>query len=925
MSLQTGTQLGPYLIQGLLGSGGMGEVYRARDTKLGREVALKILHEIAAQDRDRLARFAREAQVLASLNHPNIAAIYGVEESTGGLALVLELVDGETLADRINRGPIPLKETLGIALQIARALEAAHEKNVIHRDLKPANVKLTSDGNVKVLDFGLAKALEGDTTGSSPNVSQSPTISIGATNAGMILGTAGYMSPEQARGLPVDRRTDIWAFGVVLCEMLSSRPLFAGETIADTLVKVLEREPDWNQLPARMPVALRKLLQRCLTKNPKDRLQAIGDARTLLEELIANPDAQAFTEEAVPYPLWKKALPWALVPLALAAGFFLRSPAPAVSRVISQFELPMPANSFLMHNYRRAVELSPNGRQIAFVSRSTEPNAPARRIFVRNLSGWDSIAVPGTENAQNPFFSPDGEWLGFQQGRQIKKVSLAGGMPVTLVENLNNAGGDWGPPGIAWGKNGTIVFPQSLGVGLSMVRDTGGEVQEFTTIDAAANESSHRLPHFLPDGNAVLFTVLRYATITPDWKRAQVWVKPLKGERKLLLENAMDARYAGNNTLIFARQAKLYAVRFDPASLTVSGDPVQVLDGVTQALYGQAAVTWSGAAQFSVADNGTLAYAPGSIEPPLLSSLSWADRSGNTTPITGPKPMFHFAARVLPDGKRVAYSELHLNKDIWIFDPERGTEDRATYEGQNAFPIWSPDGTKMAFRSDRAGPLAIYLAQASNFRDVVQLTPGPFDVPSSWTSDGKEIALTRGFSATGGNTDIYVVSVDAPHSARAVVATPATESFPEFSPDGKWLAYTSDESGRPTLYVQPYPGPGARVTVTSEGPPAEPAWSKSGSEIFYRSGQRIFSVRFRVVGTEFVPEKPMLLFQQAALGAGTTVRATYDVTANGKFLLNQGIQELSGERNIKIFPSTLRLILNWDVETDRLLREAQGH
>jgi len=360
MSLQTGTQLGPYQVQGLIGSGGMGEVYRARDTKLGRDVALKILHEIAAQDRDRLSRFAREAQVLASLNHPNIAAIYGIEESTGGLALVLELVDGETLADRINRGPMPLKETLGIALQIARGLEAAHEKNVIHRDLKPANVKLTSDGTVKVLDFGLAKALEGDSTGSSPNVSQSPTISIGATNAGMILGTAGYMSPEQARGLPVDRRTDIWAFGVVLCEMLSSRQLFVGETIADTLVKVLEREPDWNQLPARMPVALRKLLQRCLTKNPKDRLQAIGDARIVLEDLIADPDAEAVTLDAVGYPLWKKVVPWALVPLALAAGFFLRPPGPPASRVVSQFELPMPANSVLLHNYRRAVELSPS-------------------------------------------------------------------------------------------------------------------------------------------------------------------------------------------------------------------------------------------------------------------------------------------------------------------------------------------------------------------------------------------------------------------------------------------------------------------------------------------------------------------------------------------------------------------------------------
>jgi serine/threonine-protein kinase len=901
----------------------MGEVYLARDTKLGRDVALKILHELAAQDRERLARFAREAQVLASLNHPNIAAIYGIEEKTGDLALVLEFVDGETLADRINRGPIALKEALEIAVQIARALEAAHEKNVIHRDLKPANVKITSSGTVKVLDFGLAKALEGDSSGPSSSVSESPTLSVGATNAGMILGTAGYMAPEQARGLPVDRRADIWSFGVVMCEMLSSRRVFAGETVADTLVKILEREPDWNQLPPRTPVALRKLIQRCLAKGPKDRLQAIGDARLVLEDLIADPDAQTVAVGGDGYPLWKKAIPWALVPLALAAGFFLRPPAPPAPRDVSQFELPMPGNSVLLHNYRRAVELSPDGRQIAFVSRAGDPGGGPRNIFVRSLSGWDNIAIQGTENAQNPFFSPDGNWLGFQLGQQIKKVSLAGGQPVTIVENLNNAGSDWGPPGITWGKNGSIVFPQSLGTGLSMVRDTGGEVQEFTSLDASANESSHRLPHFLPDSSAVLFTVLRYTTITPDWKRAQVWVKPLKGDRKLLLENAMDARYAGNDTLIFARQAKLYAVRFDPASLTVSGEPVQALDGVTQALYGTAGITWSGATQFSVADNGTLAYAPGSIEPPLFSSLNWADRSGKLTPITGTKPMFRFAARVLPDGKRVAYSELHLDKDIWIFDPARGTEDRATYEGQNAFPIWSPDGSRMAFRSDRTGPLGIYLTQPSNFRDVVQLTPGPLDVPSSWSADGKEIAFTRGFSATGGNTDIYVVSIDAPHTARPVVATTATESFPEFSPDGKWLAYTSDESGRPTLYVQPYPGPGARVTVTSEGATSEPAWSKNSSEIFYRSGGRTFSVRFKITGAEFIPEKPVLLFEQPGLGGGTTVRATYDVTPDGRFLLNQPIPEFTGERNRKIFPSTLRLILNWDVETARLLAGAK--
>ena len=917
MHLQSGTQIGAYQIIGPLGAGGMGEVYRAWDTKLTREVALKVLPASVAQDHERMSRFTREAQLLASLNHPNIATIYGVEEAHGGLALVLELVDGETLAEKTNQGPISLAETLRISLQIAQALEAAHERNIIHRDLKPANVKITSEGAVKVLDFGLAKALQ-DESNSSVAVSQSPTLSIGATKENVILGTAGYMSPEQARGRPADRRADIWAFGVVLFEMLSGRRVFEGETVTDSLVNILEREPDWNLLPGRTPIAVRKLLRRCLTKNPKDRLQAIGDARLALEEIIANPAEQDTLPPAV-YPLWKKVLPWAVVPIALAAGFFLKPAAKPPGRDVSRFDYPLPASHVLAHNYRRAVELSPDGRQIAFVARSTDPANSQRRIYVRNLDRWDSVVVPGTEQAQNPFFSPDGQWLGFQQGQQIKKVALAGGTPIVIVESMNNAGENWGPPGITWGKNGAIVFPQSLGVGLSIVRDTGGDVKEFTTIDPAANEASHRLPQFLPDGNAVLFTVLRYTNVTPDWSRAQVWVKPLTGERKLLLENALDARYDGNGNLIFARQAKLFAVRFDPQTLTVSGTPVQVLDGVNQALYGQAGITWSGVTQFSVAGNGTLIYAPGSVEPPLLSSLSWSDRSGNLTPIAGPRPMFRFAARVLPDGKRLAFSELYINKDIWIFDTERATEDRATYEGQNAFPIWSPDGSRMAFRSDRAGPLGIYITQAANSRDVVQLTPGPMDVPSSWTPDGKELAFTRGFSATGGNTDIYVVSLDRPNDLRAVVATNATEMFPEFSPDGKWLAYVSDESGRLTLYVQPYPGPGPRITVTSEGPPTEPAWSKNSNELFYRSGPRMYSIRFKISGNDFVPEKPALLFQQPPLGVGTTVRASYDVAPDGRFLLNQAIPEGVDDRNRRIFPSTLRVILNWNDEVTRLI------
>ena len=921
MALTPGQRLGVYEVTAHIGEGGMGQVYRARDTKLNRDVALKVLPDSFASDPERLARFTREAQTLASLNHPNIAHIHGLEESGGMRALVMELVDGDDLSQRIARGAIPLDEALPIARQIAEALEAAHEAGIIHRDLKPANIKLRRDGVVKVLDFGLAKAME-RTPGPSSGLSMSPTITTPAmTHAGMILGTAAYMSPEQARGRPADRRADIWAFGVVLFEMLSGRHVFEGETVTDTLAKILERDPDWRRLPPRTPPVLRKLLQRCLTKNPKNRLQAIGDARLSLEDLIADPAAREGEVEIAAYPLWKKVLPWAAAALFLAVGALWREPVEPVEQALSRFEHVLPTNQVLAHSYRHGVDLSPDGKRMAFVANNFGNPDGQRRIYIKSLDQWDAVPIPGTEGGGNPFFSPDGQWLGFVQGLQIKKVSLAGGTPTVLVDSLVSPQGPaWVAPGISWGKNGTIVFSNHLATGLTTIRDGGGEPAEFTQLDAAANEVSHRLPHFLPDGSGVLFTVLRHTTITPDWKNAQVWVKSLKtGERKLLVDNALDARYAGNGFLVFARQGKLFAVGFDPRSLLVTGTPVPVLDGVTQALYGAAGIMWTGAAQFSVSENGTLLYGAGSIEPPLLSSLVWVDRAGNVSPLVGPKPMSRFAARVSPDGRRVAFSELYVNKDIWLFDTVRGTEDRLTYEGQNAFPIWSADGSLVAFRSDRSGPLRIYLSKGLNSRDVTALSPGPLDVPSSWTPDNKELAFTRGLSGGVGSTDIYVVSLDQPDKIRPVVNTDADERFPEFSPDGKWLAYTSNETGRFELYVQPYPGPGKRVTVTSDGA-AEPAWSRNGSnELFYRNGQRMMSVHFKVSGPDFTPDKPVVLFEQAFLGGGTTVRATYDVAPDGRFLGVQPIPEPADERNRKIFPSTLRLVLNWTEELRELL------
>ena len=912
--LQAGTQLGVYEVLSPLGAGGMGEVYRARDTKLGRDVALKVLADTFVHDRERMARFRREAQLLASLNHNNVAAIYGIEESGGTMALVMELVDGETLAERIAKGRVPLQDALRIALQIAEALEAAHEKAVIHRDLKPANVKITSQGVVKVLDFGLAKALD-DEPGPS-NFSQSPTLSAALTGAGYILGTAGYMAPEQARGKVADRRADIWAFGVILFEMLTGRRLFEGETAADTLAKVLERDPDLKQLPPRTPAAVRKLLQRCLNKNVKDRLQAIGDARTLIQELTLDPTTLVDEAQAPPYPLWKKLLPWA-VAMILGAGLVLRpSPSPPKS-VLSRFEFVLPGGQNLTHQYRHAVTLSPDGTRMAFVANTLGRSVSEQRIYIKGMDQWEAVAIPGTEAGLNPFFSPDGQWLGFQSGSQIKKVHLTGGTPVTTVASVG------GRPlyGMSWGANGNIVFAPEAAGALKVMRDTGSEAEEFTKLDIAANEVSHRLPHFLPDGSGVLFTVLRYTYVEPNWSTAQIWVKSLKdGKSKRLLEKATDARYIGNGYLVFAREGQLFVVRFDLKTLSVLGTAAPVLDGVTHSTYAAESIfDWTGAAQFSVAENGSLAFAPGSTEPPRLLSMVWVDRHGKVSPL-GTKPVALAPVRVSPDGRRVAFTECCREKgDISVFDTQRQVLEQQKSEGHSFRPIWSPDGSRIAFRSNRDGPSQVYVKDV-DAPGLTPITPGPHDEPGSWTPDGKEFAYVHAeLKGAAYSYDIYVASTGSPNKVRPLLDSPAAETYPEFSPDGRWLAYSTDESGRSEVYVQPYPGPGKRVLVSIDGG-AEPAWSRDGKELFYRifrnPGGDLMSVRFTASNTEFIPEKPVRLF--AWNFQGGAIARIYDVAPDGRFLALQQIPDVAGEWNKKVFPSTIRIVLNWSEELRRI-------
>lgn len=911
MAIPTGTIIGGYEVLSLLGAGGMGEVYRARDTKLKREVALKVIPDAFAHDTERMVRFTREAELLAALNHVNIAAIYGIEEARDHRALILELIDGDTLANRIARGPVPAAEAIRIALQIAEALEAAHERNIIHRDLKPANIKINSQGVIKVLDFGLARALEDPLD--PGNQSNSPTMSLVGTRAGIILGTAGYMAPEQARGKPADRRADIWAFGVVLFEMLSGGQAFAGETVSDTLAKVLEREPDWGRLPSGTPVALRRLVQRCLTKSVRDRLQAIGDARTALQEVLANPVAAA-EPTATKSGGWLRLLPWALGPLLLAIGWLAKPTPPPAERAISRFEFALPAGQALVHEFRHPAEISPDGTRIAFVGQavqgSTPPTAPSR-LYVRSLDQWDATAVPGTDGATNPFFSPDGKWLGFatnprSAGTELKKVALTGGAPVPLVKT----GFVYG---VTWGADGTIVYAERLG-GLKLIREAGGDATAFTELDAHASEVSHRLPHFLPDGTAVLFTVLRYKDITPNWAQAQVWAKSLKtGQRKLIVENGVDARYAGNGWLVFARLGALWAVEFDPVTLSTHGSPVPVLDGVLQSAYTANALNTTGAAGFSLSNTGALLYAPGSIDPPPDSELVWVDRHGTPTPV-GARPKVQLSPRLSPDETRILSSEYSVHADVWIYDRARGAETKHTSEGQNAFAIWSPDGSRIAFRSDRTGPARIYV-QGVNSSDAVPVTDGPLDTPGSWTADKNELAFVR--ADLEGRSGIYVVSVDHPDQARRLLTSRSSEAYPEFSPNGRWLAYTStvNDPQRPDVFVVPYPGPGQPIMVSTNGG-TEPAWSREGSEIFYRSGSQMFAVRLQESGTKMVPGKPALLFDAAAFGTTANSRG-YDVTRDGHFLMRRRVVESLDRRTKAIYPTTLRVILNW---TDELRR-----
>ncbi len=867
-----GQTIAHYRVTAKLGAGGMGEVYRATDTKLGRDVALKVLPEAFTADPQRMARFQREAQVLASLNHAHIAAIYGLEHQDKIQALAMELVEGPTLAERIAAGALPLDEALPIAKQIAEALEYAHEKGIIHRDLKPANIKLTPDGKVKVLDFGLAKALEGSPA--QMDASNSPTISMAATKMGVILGTAAYMSPEQAKGKTVDRRADIWSFGVVLFEMLTGRQMFAGETATDILAAVVRAEPDWSMLPPGVPRRIRELLQRCLTKDDKRRLRDIGDARLELDDVQdAKPDVAP-----APNLLWR-ALPWAVAAIAIAVAAWTllpRSGLDTASRNVMHFDITYPSNVEPVSGLTGGFSVSPDGRVVAMIG----VRGGVRRLFIRRLDRPEAIEVNDSAGVNSAFFSPDSASVVFVPGSTLlTRLSLANQERAIVASGADLASN------VAWGST-EIVYTKGGALWIVPVR--GGAPHQLTVLDAARHEVLHGDPMVLPGERNVLFS-----SMTTDLGTERIETVSMDGRhRSVVIERAITPVWSPTRHLLFGRDGAVWAVPFDPNSATVRGEALIVIPtGIVGSVR-------TGSLGFQLSSNGTLAFVPADFDSKRVVSVA---RDGSEVALNLP-PNRYANPRISPDGRRLLIES--QASVIETFDLARGTRAKLTAAALGtSFSTWTADGEGAVFRRFNVP----FWAAADGSGKAGAVPAGLInDYPSAPGPDPDSILDVR--IQPGSSGDIYLLSISGKFQPKPLLMTPAYEGGPQLSLDGRWLLYQSNESGQPEIYVRRYPAMD-RAWQVSEGGGVQARWSSTSREIYYRGGQRMMAVALDASRAEPAFGKPTALFaDEYDFGQGLSI-ANYDVTRDGRFImLRRGPQ---GGR--------MRLVTNWTEELKQII------
>jgi eukaryotic-like serine/threonine-protein kinase len=892
MPLSVGTRLGSFDILERIGAGGMGEVYRARDTKLGRAVAIKILPESFANDPERLARFEREAKTLAALNHSNIAVIHGFEEARGIQALVMELVEGPTLAERIAEGFLSTDEALSISKQIAEALAAAHEQGIIHRDLKPANIKVRPDGTVKVLDFGLAKALE-SVRGSSSDA-QSPTITSPAmmTQIGVILGTAAYMAPEQAKGRATDRRTDMWAFGCVLYEMLTGKRAFQGDDVSDTLAGVLRGEPDWTALPRETPTAIRRLLRRCLAKDSKAR---IGDAWTARIEITdAQSEPEAVGQVVLDNRRWRLHLTWpaVLALVVLIAGgalVWITNLASVPSRPLARFTISLPTGQQFSNPGHRPVVMSPDGSALVYTAN--------QQLHLRPLDQLEAVPIRSSTAGRSPFFSPDGQWIGFWQSEQLKKVSISGGAPVVLCSARN-------PWGVSWTAENSILYGQGT-EGIWRVSADGGKPENVVKVDANRIASG---PQLLPGGRAILFTLAN----PNDLGAYQIVVQSLDaGTRQVVVEAGADARYVPTGHLIYALRDTLMAVRFDVASLIVTGGPVPLVEDV--AMSPDAVMAY-----FAVSNEGALVYVPrDAVAAAQYRTLVWVDRQGREASIKAP-PRAYNHPRLSPDGTRVALDIRDQEHDIWIWDLAREMLTRLTVgPAWDLDPVWTPDGRSVIFSS--GGPSAfgvrnLFRRAADGTGTVDQLTRDTTAVAKTVTPDGKGLIFIESSEAptgTGDRGDVMLLPLPAERRPQPLVQTAFSETNAELSPNGRWLAYQSNESGHEEVYVVPFPKVATSKTRVSPSGGGRPVWARNGREIFYLSMSALMRVPVTTDST-FAAGNPSKLFEGPYL-FGPTGR-TYDVSPDGQrfLMLKQSTMDSESSPSARMV-----LVQNWFEELKR--------